>query len=120
MMKKIEDNEHFGNRLARLRKQSGYTQLQFSQEINISRCMVAYYEREAKNPPAHILTEIARALGVTVDQLLNVNTVSSIKLENVRLQKKLAQIERLPAKKKKQILAFIDAILENERFKEQT
>src|SRR6266508_150836 len=65
-----EATMNFGARLAELRKAAGYTQVEFAQDVGISQRMVAYYEDPAAHPPAHLLPDMARVLGVSADELL--------------------------------------------------
>jgi len=61
-----------GARLVAFRKAAGFTQAQLADEIGISRRRVAYYERETHHPPTTILPKLAVALGVSADQILDV------------------------------------------------
>ena len=59
--------------------------------------MVAYYEAQTEHPPAHLLTTIADALGLSVDQLLGREPVRPRKAPtNERLLRQLRQVEKLP------------------------
>ncbi|MGH9366294.1 MAG: helix-turn-helix domain-containing protein [Thermoanaerobaculia bacterium] len=55
--------ESFGERLARLRKARGYTQTELGEILDLSQRMMTYYEREDGRPPAHLLGQMAEALG---------------------------------------------------------
>jgi len=61
---------NFGARLVELRKAAGYTQGELAAELGVTRRMVAYYEGETEHPPANLLPGLAKALGVTIEQLL--------------------------------------------------
>lgn len=65
--------------------------------------MVAYYEGETDYPPAGILPDLARVLGVTTDQLLGVKPVRSRtkKPQDTRLWRRFKQVEKLPAKERR-------------------
>ena len=66
---KIEEKESIGDRLARLRNERGYSQRDLARETGISHRMIAYYEKQAQYPPTHVLPILAKALGVSLDQL---------------------------------------------------
>ncbi len=110
--------EAFGKRLKRLRKVAGFTQNQLAQELGVTRRIIDYYERESHQPPAYLLADLSRALGVTVDVLLGVR---SLKRETPKLgahlERRLRQIEKLSPKAKKQILQLLDVFIEAERKK---
>jgi len=62
-----------GARLVAFRKAAGFTQAQLADEIGISRRRIAYYERETHHPPTTILPKLAVALGVSADEILDVD-----------------------------------------------
>lgn len=108
----VPAEETFGRRLARLRKDAGYSQRSLAAEIGISNRMVAYYEAQTDHPPAHLLTPIADALGLTIDQLLGRAVISRRKApQNERLIRQLRQVEKLPPRARTAVLEHIDALL---------
>ncbi len=121
MPKKMNKKEvSFGTRLAELRKTAGYTQQELANEIGVTRRTITYYEGETKNPPAAILPDLAKSLGVTIDELFGLKTVK--KTNNVnksRLQRRVQQIEKMKSKEKRQILQLIDAFIEREQLKKK-
>ena len=65
-----------GARLAQLRKAAGYTQAELAEAMGgVTRRMIAYYETEAEHPPAAMLAALARALRVSVDELLGIEEI---------------------------------------------
>lgn len=109
--KEIE-GETFGRRLARLRKEAGYSQRALADEIGISYRMVAYYEAQTTHPPANLLPTIADALGITVDQLLGHRSIRTKKAPtNERLIRQLRQVEKLPPHARRSVLEHIDGLV---------
>ncbi len=99
----------FGNRLARLRKASGLTQKQLGDTINISRRMIVYYEGDADSPPANLVEPLAKALGVTPEELLGIKEPkASFDTRNAALWRKLKLVEELPQKEQKAIIHHIE------------
>ncbi|MGB3934515.1 MAG: helix-turn-helix transcriptional regulator [Burkholderiales bacterium] len=116
--RKTQVIESFGERLAELRKAAGYTQVEFAAEVGITQRMVAYYEAPGAQPPAHLLPQIAQALGVGVDTLLGMSAPRRMKkVGSNRLERRLQQIEKLPPQEKRQVLQVIDAFLERGQLK---
>lgn len=110
---KAETASGFGARLATLRKAAGVTQTAFAQEIGISQRMMAYYEGPTAHPPANLLPDMAKALGVSVDTLLGVETSKRrAKATDTRLQRRLQEIEKLGVTERRQIIQLIDAFIE--------
>ena len=105
------DQETFGKRLARLRRAAGYSQRDLAPEIDISQRMLAYYEAQTDHPPAHLLSKLADALGITADQLLGRQRIperSSPK--NQRLLRQLRVVEKLPPRARQAVLDHIGAL----------
>jgi transcriptional regulator with XRE-family HTH domain len=110
----VKTVESFGERLALLRKHAGYSQRSFAEAIGISYRMVAYYEAQTTKPPAHLFPVISETLGISVDELLGINSTINKKSINRRLLNKLKQIEKLPRRQQQAILEHIDALVERQ------
>ncbi len=116
--RKIENNgsESFGTRMARLRKEAGYSQRDLAGELGVSYRMIACYEAQTDYPPTHLLPQLATILGVTADQLLGIKRLKTkSKAKDNRLWRRFAQVEKLPASERKQIIKVLDAFLEREK-----
>lgn len=112
--------QDFGSRLAAFRKNAGFTQQELADEVGVSRRTIAYYETQTQHPPTTLLPGLAVALGVTTDDLLNVNGKSrKAKPMSNRLQRKFQQIEKLGAKEKRQAIQLLDMFIEREQLKKQ-
>ena len=66
--------ETLGQRIARLRKERGYTQIELAKKIGITQVLVSDYERERLRPHYEMIIRFALALGVTTDELLGLKT----------------------------------------------
>jgi len=110
----------FGSRLAQMRKAAGYTQAELAAEVGISRRNIAYYETQTQHPPSSILPELARALSVTIDELMGAISIrKATRPANSRLMRRLQQIEKLDTREKRQILAFLDTFIEREQLRKK-
>ncbi len=107
-------NEPFGARMARLRKNAGFSQRDLAKELGVSQRMIAYYEAQSENPPAQLLPALVDLFGVSTDELLGIKPTRPAPPANQRLLHRMKQIEKLPPKDKKQLLALIDAFLERD------
>jgi transcriptional regulator with XRE-family HTH domain len=115
-----ETNSGFGERLCTLRKAAGFTQLELASELGISQRMVAYYEHPEATPPAHLLPVIAKALGVSIDDLYGRTEPKRRLAEqegDSRLRRRLLAIEKLDAAEKRQVLQLLDAFIEQLQLK---
>ena len=116
-----ETNEVFGQRLAQLRQAAGYSQRELASEVGVSHRMVAYYETEAKHLPPPLLPKLAKALEVSMDQLLGGDQLKDNgKRRDTRLWRRFSQVEKLPTPQRKQITQILDAFLGMEKMKENS
>lgn len=114
--RKTDVIENFGERLASLRKAAGYTQVAFAAEVGITQRMVAYYEAPGAQPPAHLLPQMARVLGVGADVLLGMAQPRKVKrLATNSLERRLLEIEKLDPKARRQITRLLDTFIEREK-----
>jgi transcriptional regulator with XRE-family HTH domain len=111
------NGEPFGKRLARLRQAAGFSQYTLADELGISQRMVAYYEGETEHPPTHLLPALAKALGVSTDQLLGLEKESS-RNRDLQLWRRFSEVAKLPPPKRKHIVRILDTFLEMEKLKE--
>ena len=72
-----KETNKFGNRLKSLRVQSGLTQAQLADKLNISPSTVGMYEQGRREPDNSTLTKLCHELNVSVDYLLG--TGSNVK-----------------------------------------
>jgi transcriptional regulator with XRE-family HTH domain len=115
-----EKNDSFGNRMADLRNERGYSQRDLARETGISQRMIAYYEKQAQYPPTHVLPILAEALGVSVDQLLGLAIEKGDgKKKDMRLWRRFTQIEKLDTKEKRQVIQLLDTFIEKEQLKQK-
>lgn len=107
----------FGPRLAQLRRAAGFSQRELAAGSGVTHRMIAYYEKRDALPPGHVLSALAEALAVSVDELLGNERPKPLKRSTAsrRLQRRLQQLEKLPLKERKALLAIIDTYLERHR-----
>jgi transcriptional regulator with XRE-family HTH domain len=104
--------ETLGQRMARLRKENGYTQAELADRIGIIRELISNYERERIRPNYEMVIRLAIALEVTTDELLGVKSLkSSAGKPNLKIQRRMKKIEALPESQQKFILKAIDSHL---------
>ncbi len=107
-----EEGELFGRRLARLRKDAGYSQRSLAAELGVSYRVIAYYEAQTTHPPTHLLPSIADALSISVDQLLGREAIKPRKApRNERLLRQLRQVEKLPSRARQSVIEHIEGLV---------
>ncbi len=105
---------HFGERLALLRQKAGFSQREFARVAGSSPRMIAYYETRAALPLGHVLSSLANALGLSVDELVGNRPAKSTKRSprlSPRLLRRLSLVEQLPLKDKRELFSIIDMYL---------
>jgi transcriptional regulator with XRE-family HTH domain len=111
-------DSNFGERLSSFRHAAGLSQRQLAKQCEISQRMIAHYETRGALPPGHVLTALAEALSVSVDELVGTKAprpVSARTQSSRRILRRLQQMEKLPLKDKRELLAIIDTYLEKNR-----
>ena len=105
-------NETLGQRIARLRKEKGYTQADLADSIGIIRELISNYERERIRPNYEMIIRLAIALEKTTDELLGMkSSKNNGGKPNLKIQRRMRQIEALPPSQQKFILKTIDSHL---------
>jgi transcriptional regulator with XRE-family HTH domain len=111
----INDTEQTGNlgmRIARFRKEKGFTQVELGKKIGLSQVLISDYERGRLRPNPETIIKLAQALFVSTDELLGVKDTpsagSKISLKTIR---RLKKIEELPTSQQKALFKTIDTFL---------
>ena len=111
------DEESLGQRLARVRKEHGLSQVALAERTGLIQVLVSDYERGKLRIPAEMAIRCADALGVTTDELLQPRKKSgaekTTKQPSIRLVRRMEQIESLPLYQQRALLTTIDAFLGN-------
>ena len=91
----------FGEKLRKLRLESGMTQAELAEKLNITKSVISYYELRERTPSPDVIVQLARIFHVTTDYLMGVDNrklidVSDLSQEDMRLL--LVTIETLRKK----------------------
>jgi transcriptional regulator with XRE-family HTH domain len=106
-------NESLGERLGRLRKQKGFTQVELAQKMGIIQSLVSDYERDKLRPHPEMIARFAVALDVSADEILGLARPAKTNgtTKNRRLLRRLQQIDKLPKRDQDALIRTIDAFL---------
>jgi transcriptional regulator with XRE-family HTH domain len=110
-------NETVGQRLARLRKERGYTQVDIAKKIGIIQTLISDYELDKLRLSAEMAVRYAMALDITVDDLLAPKTAAKrkdSKQPSLKLVRRMDEIEKLPPRQQAFVLSALDSILRGE------
>lgn len=102
----------FGDRVAQARKEKGLSREELAALIGTSAPIVGRYERGDMMPSIEIATNIAEALGVSLDFLVG---KSSLLLKDKNMLERLEDIAKLPSPKQTELFNVLDAYLRDYR-----
>jgi transcriptional regulator with XRE-family HTH domain len=106
------NNETFGKRLSRFRKERGLSQNALAEKIGISQSTFTDYERDILRLHDKLIVKLSKILKISSDELLGIkNNGYKEPLPNLRLMRRLIEIERLPLTQQKALLKNIDMFL---------
>ena len=107
--------ESMGQRVARIRKERGFTQVELAEKIGVIQSIVSAIERDVLRLSAEMAVRFALALDVTMDDLLmpakKANGSQSRKPSR-KILRRLELIETLPRTQQTAVLKTIDNALE--------
>ena len=108
---KLSD-ETIGQRIARLRKEHGYTQIELAERIGITQTSVSDYETGRLKLSDEMVARLSLALGVSSDIILGLKGRRRAEAtSSVRILRRLKKISSLPTHQKKALLKTIDLML---------
>lgn len=109
-----------GQRIARIRKERGYTQNELVERIGTIQALVSDYERDKLRLNAEMAVRFAVALEVSTDELLGlhsqngkgkVSSKSNGRKASRKVLRRLEQIEDLPTNQQAVLLKTIDTFI---------
>ena len=113
---KLTTEESFGQRLARIRKERGLTQVQLADKIGLTQALVTSYERNRLRMHSEMIARFALALGVSADDLIGLpskrkSSAQKVTKLSLKIIRRLQRIEVLPGPQQKALLRSIDMLL---------
>lgn len=109
-MKPKKNRSPFAERLLRIRMDKGLTQRELARVTSISQRMIAHYETNIQTPSAEIVMRLAKALDISIDQIMGRRPVANKapEIKNKRLLRKLKELDELPEKDQKKVIEHIE------------
>jgi len=105
----------FAQRLVALRQEKGMTQYELADKLGISRNRLVYYERRCTNPSMQFVQQLATALNVTVETLLDKEKIEPVEPEKKtppRVKKLTERLVNLPRNKQGVVLEMLESFLD--------
>jgi transcriptional regulator with XRE-family HTH domain len=116
-----EGAESIGERLTRLRKEKGITQIELAQRLETSQSIVSKYERGDLLLHGELIAKLAAILDVSADELLGVERARAKDkrptpvVKDRRLVRRIHAIDRLSKRDREALVRTIDAFLARAR-----
>jgi transcriptional regulator with XRE-family HTH domain len=107
-----EKEETIGERMARLRRERGITQVELAEMLGVAQPMVSAYENGGLRLHGELIVELTKILDVSADQLLGLKDTKNGPVKNGRLLRKLQQLELLPRRDQQALMRTIEAFLQ--------
>ena len=109
---RVIGDETFGQRLARIRKEKGYTQVELARKMGIIQVLISDYERDKLRPYHEMIANFAQALEVSADELLGLKSHKGKgNSPSLKLLRRIKKIETLQPSQQKVLLQNIDMFL---------
>lgn len=104
-------------RLARLRKEKGLTQVELAERLGINQSMMSDYERDVIRLHGELIVQLAGILGVSADALLGLkaNGQRGDTIKNRRLLRQVQAVDKLSKRDQQALLRTIEAFLSKTR-----
>lgn len=104
--------ESVGERLARLRRERGITQIELAKKLGVGQSVVSHYERSRRGLDSDLVRRLTTILGVSADELLGLQPVRSGDLViQRRFLRKLRDVGRLSRRDQNALLRTIEAFI---------
>lgn len=103
--------QELGARIATLRKERGLTQVQLAEILGVSQQTVTSFEKGRRRVPVSQLPVLARALGLSVEELLGEQKPPRRPGPAPKLIRQMEQISQLPKAKQRFVMQMLDAVL---------
>ena len=113
-MKKNSIPRHgVGARITELRAQAGLSQKELAERIDVPIANIGFWERTNTPPSSKVLPQLAKALSVSVDELLGVKkTRMKRPVAKGQLQQVFEKASQLPRRQQHKIAEFVEAFVE--------
>ncbi len=111
------ETETIGQRLARIRRERGLTQVELAEKLDVAQPVVSDYERGELRLHGELIIKLTDILGVSAEELLGLEKIkgNGAPVKNRRLARRLQEIDRLPRRDQQALLRTIDRFLESFR-----
>jgi transcriptional regulator with XRE-family HTH domain len=110
----------FAEKLARLRKDRGFTQEELAKKIGVGIAQMRRYEKGSSSPTLEVIKNMARALGVASDELIfdENEGVASARILDKRLLEQFEMLSKMKSHDKEAIMTIIEGMIIKNKIEE--
>lgn len=108
---KKEDATTIGKRIAEIRREKGFTQVELAERLGVSQAAISEYERGGSRLALPTLIRLATILETSVDEILGFKISDRPRPSAARLWTRLRKVEDLPEADRKTVLRVIDGLV---------
>lgn len=112
---RAKGNIEHGLRLAKFRRAAGLSQHQLADKVGVAQPVISRYEKGQRKLYDDMLEVLARALGITPNDILGISVPKTPDMEAASLSRRmvarLKKIEALPRRSQDHLIAMLDMAL---------
>lgn len=97
-----------------LREKAGMTVRDLAELLEVSHTNIVFWENSGTLPRSNVLLPMSKALGVSVEEILDARKTTNDALPGGKLGQVVKALMRLPRRKQQKILDVVDAMLARE------
>jgi len=99
------------SRLRQLREAAGLSLRELARQIGEDHSNVGFWERTGNLPRSNVLVPLAKALGVTVEELLGQDKPRRAAAPGGRVRNAFEQVQKLPRRQQDRIVEVVEALV---------
>lgn len=99
------------SRLKAFREAAGLSQRELARQIGQDQSNVRYWEQSGNLPRSDVLIPMAKALGVTVEELLGQDKPSRVVSPGGKVRQLFDEVSKLPRRQQEQIAKVVSALI---------
>jgi transcriptional regulator with XRE-family HTH domain len=104
--------QKLGERITAFRKELGLTQAQLGERLGQAQVRILSFEKGRRRMPVSLLPGLAKALGVSLEELMGVQVGPSKPGPSSKLQQQLERLAKLPRREQRVVSQMIDGVLQ--------
>ncbi|MGA2191716.1 MAG: helix-turn-helix domain-containing protein [Steroidobacteraceae bacterium] len=103
--------ERLGTRVAELRRSQNITQVEMAATLGVSQQTINSYEVGRRRIPVSALPTLARALAVSLEELLGNDSATKKRGPAPKLQQQIERIQQLPRTQQRFVMQMLDTVI---------